>query len=67
MPTPKKRWKREEFPVPRRPMKRMPHTTPDKCLGHDRFLNERLLRMDRADIYIYLCRYCGDRLDIAMN
>lgn len=50
------------FPNWREPLKRLPNTSPEKCLGHEYYLDRSESYSKAAKKCHYYCRYCGQHL-----
>jgi aspartate carbamoyltransferase regulatory subunit len=44
-------------------IQRCPNTTPDKCKGHERYLDFVRPLHATASLLKYRCRYCGETLE----
>ena len=52
------------FPSHRAQIKRAAHTTPDRCLAHEYYLDFRDITQNTRKYFSrYRCRYCGNSFD----
>lgn len=47
-------------------IKRMPHTSPDKCKGHEYYLDRKIKYSPSTVKCWYYCRYCGTSLEATL-